>query len=181
MEQKRLRLAELSALFAAADEEDYEDSDDTGVLPDSEVKALKAELKEAKAQAKLAKKEKRDQSEFLVRAEAAEKRLARHKALEDEERQLKADLRATEKKKEELVAAAREKIDRDEARRVILDRLHRLLVQTYEGYLRADQRACLAALENLHAKYAVTAKAIEAKRDAEAAKLKQFLAELGYE
>ena len=57
MEQKRLRLAELSALFAAADEEDYEDSDDTGVLPDSEVKALKAELKEAKAQGKLAKRE----------------------------------------------------------------------------------------------------------------------------
>jgi type I restriction enzyme M protein len=64
---------------------------------------------------------------------------------------------------------------------VILDRLHRILVQTYEGYLRVDQRACLAALENLHAKYAVTAKAIEAKRDAEAAKLKQFLAELAYE
>ena len=181
MEQKRLRLAELSALFAAADEEDYEDSDESGVLPDNEVKALKAELKEAKAQGRLAMKEKRDQSEFLVRAEAAEKRLACHKRLEDEERQLKSDLRATEKKKEELVTAAREKIDRDEARRVILDRLHRLLVQTYEGYLRADQRACLAALESLHAKYAVTAKAIEAKRDAEAAKLKAFLAELGYE
>jgi len=29
MEQKRLRLAELTALFAAADEEDYEDNDDT--------------------------------------------------------------------------------------------------------------------------------------------------------
>jgi type I restriction enzyme M protein len=181
MEQKHLRLAELSSLFAAADEEDYEDSDDSGVLPDNEVKALRAELKEAKAQAKLAKKEKGDQSEFLVRAEAAEKRLARHKGLEDEERQLKADLRATEKKKEELVAAAREKIDRDEARRVILDRLHRLLIQTYEGYLRADQRACTAALENLHAKYAVTAKAIETKRDSQAAKLKAFLSELGYE
>jgi type I restriction enzyme M protein len=64
---------------------------------------------------------------------------------------------------------------------VILDRLHHLLVLTYEGYLRADQRACLAALENLHAKYAVTTKAIEDKRDAEAAKLKMFLAELGYE
>jgi type I restriction enzyme M protein len=181
MEQKRLRLAELSALFAAADEEEYEDSDDTGVLPDSEVKALRAELKGSKAQAKLAKKEKQDQSEFLVRAEAAEKQLARHKALEDEERQLKADLRATEKKKKELVAAAREKIDRDEARRVILDRLHRLFIQTYEGYLHADQRACLATLENLHAKYAVTAKTIEVNRDAEAAKLKKFLVELGYE
>jgi type I restriction enzyme M protein len=181
MEQKRLRLAELSALFSAADEEDYEDSDDIGVLPDSEVKTLRAELKEAKAQAKLAKKEQRDQSKFIARAEVAEKRLARHKGLEDEERQLKANLRATEKKKEELVTAAREKIDRDEARRVILDRLHRLLIQTYEGYLRADQRTCLAALENLHAKYAVTAKTIEANRDAEAVKLKKFLVELGYE
>ena len=57
MEQKRLRLAELAAIFAAADEEDYEDSDDTGVLPADQVKALKAQLKEANAQAKLAKKE----------------------------------------------------------------------------------------------------------------------------
>jgi len=112
-EQKRLRLAELSALFAAADEEDYEDSDDTGVLPAEEVKALKAELKEARAQAKLAKREGRSAKAFLARAEAAEARLARHKALEDEAKQLKAELRATEKKQEELVAAAREKIDRD--------------------------------------------------------------------
>jgi len=181
MEQKRLRLAELAVLFAAADEEDYEDADDTGVLPDDEVKALKAEIKEARAQAKLAKREKRDQAGFLVHAEAAEKRLARHNTLEDEAKQLKADLRATEKKEEELMAAAREKIDRGEARSVILDRLHRIFIQTYESYLRADQRACTAALENLHAKYAVTAKAIETKRDAEAAKLKKFLAELGYE
>jgi type I restriction enzyme M protein len=181
MEQKRLRLAELAAVFAAADEEDYEDTDDTGVLPSDEVKSLKAELKEANAQAKLAKKEKRDPSEFLARTQRAEERLAKHKALEDEARQLRNDLRATEKKEDELVAAAREKIDREEARRVILDRLHRLLVQTYESYLRADQRACLAALENLHAKYAVTAKAIESKREAETVKLKAFLAELGYE
>jgi len=181
MEQKRLRLAELDALFAAADEEDYGDSEDTGVLPGDEVKALKAEFKEANAQIKLAKKEKRDASVFKPRADAAEHKLAQHKALEDEAKQLKADLRATEKKKEELVAAARAKIDRDEARRVILERLHRLLVQTYEGYLRADQRACLVALENLWNKYAVTAKAIEAKRDAEAMKLKTFLVELGYE
>ena len=64
---------------------------------------------------------------------------------------------------------------------MILDRLHRLLLQTYEGYLRADQRACTGALENLHGKYAVTAKQIEAKRDEAAAKLKGFLVELGYE
>ncbi|GLI39496.1 N-6 DNA methylase [Geobacter hydrogenophilus] len=181
MEQKRLRLAELAALFAAADEEDYEDSDDTGVLPADDVKALKAELKETKAQGKLAKKENRDAKVFLARAGEIEERLARHKALEDKAKQLKAELRATEKKQEELVAAARDKISSEEAKAVILDRLRRLLVQTYEGYLRADQRACLAALENLHRKYAVTTGEIEARRNAAAAKLKGFLVELGYE
>ncbi|WP_238985380.1 hypothetical protein [Nitrosococcus halophilus] len=121
-----------------------------------------------------------DGREALERAQACETRLARHKALEDESKQLKADLRAIEKKQDELVAAAREKIDPDEARRVIIDRLHRLLVQTYESYLRANQRACLVALENLHAKYAVTAEDIEQRRDAAIAKLKGFLGELGY-
>jgi type I restriction enzyme M protein len=85
-------------------------------------------------------------------AAAVEARLARHKSLEDEAKQIKAVLRAAEKKQDELVAAAREKIDRDQARKVIVERLHRLLVQTYQSYLRADQRACLGALENLQSK-----------------------------
>jgi len=181
MEDKRLRLAELAALFAAADEEDYEDSDETGVLPTAELKSLKAMLKEAKAQGKLAKREKRDATEFSARAETLESRLAKNKALSDEAKRLKSELRVTEKKKEELVAAAREKIDRNTAREVILDRLHLRLVQAYSDYLRADQRACLMALENLHRKYAVTATTIETRRAAETAKLKAFLTELGYE
>jgi type I restriction enzyme M protein len=90
-------------------------------------------------------------------------------------------LRANEKKQQELVEAARGKIDGAEARRVILDRLHRLLVETYSGYLRANERASVAALENLHEKYAVTAMTIETARDAAARKLTSFLAELGYE
>jgi type I restriction enzyme M protein len=181
MEQKRLRLAELTAVFAAVDEEDYEDSEDTGVLPSDDVRKLKAEIKENNAQARLAKHEKRDPSEFLTKVNAAEEKLARHKKLEDEARELKSDLRAAENKKEALVAAARTKIKHDEVRKVIVERLRRMLIRTYDEYLRADQRACLAALENLHAKYAVTAKQIEDKRDEEAQKLKGFLKELGYE
>jgi len=245
MEAKRARLAELNALFSAADEEDYEDEDDTGVLPSDQVKAIKAELKELGAIWKTALKELKSMAvdlyiemkaagilpsgikkgdvirgmtakeanfgagkaildlaakakfssdriaaiqeridvgrEAFERARAREDRLARHKALADEAKQLKADLRATEKKQDELVAAAREKIDRHEAKRVILDRLHRLLVQTYESYLRADQRTSLAAVENLYDKYAVTAKEIEARRDAAAKKLQGFLKELGYD
>ena len=244
IETKRTRIAELAALFAAADEEDYEDKDDGGVLPSEQVKALNEDLKDLKpvyvqhfkglktavndlfTELKLAKliPKGRNKEDFTVkgtqsapdfvsaevilgiaadsnfdsdcikiicehmqdgqeaheRAQVREARRKRHKGLEVEAKQLKAELRATEKKQDDLVAAAREKIDHDEARSVIIERLHRILVQTYGSYLRTDQRACLAALENLHAKYAVTAADIEQQRDAATTKLKGFLEELGY-
>ena len=183
MEGKRARLAELQTLFAAADEEEFEDEDDTGVLPGNQVKELKAKLKQLKGQAKLARRDPNlgDPAGLLREAAAVEAKLARHKGLEDEAKQLKAELRTTENIQTELVAAAWAKIESDEARRVIVERLHRQLVLIYEAYLRADQRACLAALENLHAKYAVTAAQIEQRRDAATARLKGFLRELGYE
>lgn len=183
MEAKRNRLAELAALFSAADQEDYEGDEDTGVLPADQVKELKAKLKQLKGEMKLAKKDPSlgDWKACRDEAKAVEARLARHRALEDEAKQLKSDLRAVERKQDELVAAAREKISTDEARQVIVDRLHHTLVQTYESYLRADQRQCLARIENLYDKYAITAEDIEARRDAATAKLKGFLVELGYE
>ena len=244
MEQKRTRLAELTALFAAADEEDYEDEDDVGVLPSDQVKALKDELKELTAIWKTALKELKalaadlftemkvagvlpsdakkgdvtrgmaakdpdfsagqvilalaskvnftselvdsvrermqDGHEALERASARVTRLERHKDLADEAKQLKSDLRATEKVKDELVEAARREIDQDEARKVIIERLHRLLVMTYESYLQAHQRACLAALEKLYVKYATTSADIEISRNTATAKLKGFLEDLGY-
>ena len=233
--EKRARIAELGSLFAAANEEDYEDDDDTGALPGAQVKTLKADLKEHTAVFKAAFKELKalaadlfteikvagrlpagakkgdlavkgkmtapqfdtaqnildlctqlgfaseridlirasveTGSEAHGRAEERNVRLAKHKALTDEEKRLKAEVKATEKKQAELVEAARAKIDNDTARKVIIKRLHRMLLQSYVDYLVADQRACIAALENLHAKYAVTAADIEEKRDAAAAKL----------
>jgi len=54
-------------------------------------------------------------------------------------------------------------------------------MNTYQAYLRADQRVCIKAIENLWGKYAVTAKEIEAERDAASQQLQGFLVELGYE
>lgn len=45
LEQAQARLAELQALFAAASEEDFEDTENTGVLPSDEVKTKKEDLK----------------------------------------------------------------------------------------------------------------------------------------
>ena len=246
LETQHARLAELQALFAAASEEDFEDSDDTGVLPADEVKTLKDELKEAnaewKAQLKTLKGAVGDlfseiklagllpkgtdkahhcsdgftakEAQFAngqrvldlsasvghtstfasvieaamaagqqakATAERIEAKLATHKALEDEAKALKAAIKSTEAKKDELVEQARLKISKDEARQVIVERLGKLLFESYRQYLRADQRACVAAVENLWGKYAVTAKQIEAERDEAAKALQDFLVELGYE
>jgi type I restriction enzyme M protein len=246
LEQAQTRLAELQALFAAASEEDFEDTEDTGVLPADEVKNKKDELKianaEWKAQLKLIKdlagnifteikatgllpkgtkkgtyctegltqkeptfdngkrilalaEEVGFSSEYVEpikeaitqgklnyeQAQAITESLERHKTLEDEAKAVKATIKGIESKRDELVEAAREKISSDEARVVILERLKQTLLNIYQAYMRADQRACIKAIENLCSKYAVTAKTIEAERDAASEQLQAFILELGYE
>ena len=114
------------------------------------------------------------------RAHALTTSLERHKALEDEVKSVKATIKSIENKRDDLVQQAREKISDDEARVVIIERLRQRLMDTYLAYLRADQRACIKAIENLWDKYAVTAKTIEAERDAASQQLQEFLVELGY-
>ncbi|UFI02144.1 type I restriction-modification system subunit M [Roseibium aggregatum] len=246
LDTAQARLAELQALFAAAGEEDFEDTDETGVLPADEVKTKKAELKTAtadwKAQLRDAKalatnlftelkaldslpngarkafyctegfatsnpsfangnrilevaEKAGHHSEYVEQlidamnkgklafdlAASLGKALEQHKALEDEVKTLRATIKGIEAKRDELVLKARENISEDEARTVIVERLRQILMDTYAAYLRADQRACVKALENLWSKYAVTAKSIEADRDTASAQLQKFLVELGYE
>jgi type I restriction enzyme M protein len=179
----RTRLAELQALFTAADDEDFDDADDSGVMNSEQVKDLKARLKDAKGQAKLCKKDPSlgDAAAHLATAAQLEQQLARHKALEDEAKTLKATLKTIENKRDALVQSARAKISNDEARGIIIERLRQQLLSTYRSYLRAEQRGCIKAVENLWKKYAVTARETEEKRDEASLQLKKFLLELGYE
>ena len=94
---------------------------------------------------------------------------------------LKSQIRVVEKQKDTLIASARAKITEAEAKKLILARFKRLLTEQFDGYLRQYQRAFIAVVENLWAKYAVTTKQILAERDREAAQLNLFLKELGYE
>ncbi|MEM8610804.1 MAG: N-6 DNA methylase [Cyanobacteria bacterium P01_H01_bin.105] len=246
LEQTQTRLAELQALFAASDEEEFEDTDDTGILPSEEVKSKKDELKtqtaEWKAQLKQLKnlasnlfvelkgagllpkgtkksfyctegftqrdakftngnrilelavkvghiseyaiplKEAMEQGQHAYnRAASIAVSLERHQALEEEVKTLKAIIKSTESNRDALVQSAREQISTDEARTVIIARLRKRLMEIYETYLKADQRACVRAIENLWEKYAVTAKEIEAARNEAAKELQAFLVELEYE
>ncbi|WP_205668490.1 N-6 DNA methylase [Bradyrhizobium diazoefficiens] len=232
---KRARLDEVQALFAAADEESYEDEDDSGILSSVEVRRIKDLLKAQGAELKalvkaaleaapdlaaemdlpksaaklgrvgdpdfvavhrlasLAKKAGRasqfatpvlalaEKGQAITEALAhASDRLTRHKALEDEAKALKAELRAAEKKREELVAAARAKITPDAARSQILSRFRNILFSTYCAYLEAERRSVTAAVEKLHDKYAVTVRDIENRRSRAAADLEVYLKALGY-
>jgi type I restriction enzyme M protein len=239
LEAKRARVAELQAIFAAADDEEFEDEDDTGVLPGDEVKALREEVKklggELKALLKAAKdaggdlyaelkkagvaksdvairgtagepdfdsakaalavaKGKRaaamfvdpirrlaeDGPEIAARVARIEAQLERHKGLEDEVKGLKSELRVAEKKQEELIGKARDKIKPHEAQDVLLHRFHSLLGEAYGAYLDTDRRACTAAIEKLFDKYAVTAQAVERARAKAAGNLERHLKALGY-
>ncbi len=244
LEKDRTRLAELQALFAAAKEEDYDDSEETGVLPEEEAKGLREEKKKLDDDVKSCVKELKSRIENLfvslkstaklpqgaakghftqglssrnpdfdhidricslassvggfdseiqqienlarrgteafTQSLENDERISAHKELELEVKELKSRIKATENRKEELVEAARAKISNAQAKSQILERLQHLLVDAYRQYLRADQRGCVAAIENLWEKYAVTARRIEAERDSAAAKLNDFLVELGY-
>ena len=241
---KRARIDELQALFSAADEEGYEDEDDTGVLPSAQLSALKVEQAALNGQMKQLVKDAKAvlttiRADILARdawpscwtkgdfgiggtqtrpdlagagrtasiARDAEvdpflrlpieqlvnegndlesrlwdigRQLAAHKALEDEAKALKAELRVAEKRREDLIAAARAKITTDAARTQILLRFRNSLFATYRAYLDADRRAVTAAIENLHDKYAVTVRALEQKRSDAAAELDGYLKALGY-
>ena len=115
------------------------------------------------------------------RVQEIDAELARHTELDKELKTLKANIRESERQKDELVDAVRAKISEDGARQLILEQLRRLLSEQYDGYLRRRQRELIAAVENLHDKYAVTLKHILAERDAQAEQLDQCLVELGYE
>lgn len=245
LEKDRTRLAELQSQFAAAKEDDYEDSEETGILQEEQARNLREEKKkldddwkqcakqlkgriedlfvelkptnalpagtkkgdyteglsprtpdfgnagrlcEAASSIRGFKKQihqieelARQGEKALTHAKDIEARLAAHKLVEQEAKDVKARIKATENRKQELVEAARAAISNEMAKAEIIARLHRLLIDAYRQYLRADQRACVAAIENLWEKYAVTARQIETARKLAATKLDEFLVELGYE
>lgn len=118
--------------------------------------------------------------DLAARLDGYQDRLAKHKACQDELKELKAGIKATEVKKNEMVEAARKKITAEEAKVLILDRFLKSLLAEYEIRLKAYVTELVKAVENIHGKYAVTAEQIVKARDEATGELDTFLKELGY-
>lgn len=108
-------------------------------------------------------------------------RLETHNALDKELKTLKTNIREAERKKDDLITKAREKISEPEAKALVIERFRTLLMNRYDEYLRQYHRGLIAAIENLWDKYAVTAKDIHSEREQAAEELDRYLVELGYE
>lgn len=68
----------------------------------------------------------------------------------------------------------------EQAKTLILKKLHDLATAELHRYLNAEKRQLIAALENLWAKYAVSSRTLEAERSQTLQTLDAFMAGLGY-
>lgn len=189
--------------------DDNEEENANGVLPKAQVKELKAsqkenngQLRDLKKEHKFAKKDPEAQAavsrhsreggnlvdileqkinELNKANSIIDEKLAQHTALEKELKELKAGIKEAEKKKDDLVEKAREKITPEEAKELIEKRFKQLMQISFDQYLRQLVTHLVKAVENLHGKYAVTVKDILSERDQQAELLDGFLQELGYE
>jgi len=194
VEAAQARIAELEAMFDAvkleedAEEEDvdlstYEFDDEQTVLPKAVVDALKARKKEVAAELKSV-KQKDDPSyhaELKGEAEHLNELLAKHAAKEAELKTAKQTVKNVEKRRDELVDAARAKISAEEAEQLILNRWMRTLATSYESRLRAYRDALLQRIEGLWLKYAVTLDDLSVQRLEKADLVSKLLREFGYE
>lgn len=209
----QIRIIELEALFATANEISDEDgeteneADESDTLPKplskQEAKQLKTakkenngQLRDFKKQQKFAKKDEKAHiaagglslqalekaiTQLNTSNEAIDAKLEQHSALEKELKDLKAGLKEAEKKKDDLIEAARSQIKPADAKQLIEARFKADLEADFNAYIRTLTTSLVKAVENLHDKYAVTVKDILTQRDQEAELLNGFMKELGYE
>jgi type I restriction enzyme M protein len=79
-----------------------------------------------------------------------------------------------------LLIAIGGKLSEEDAKRLILKKLHDLANKELLRYLNAEKRALLSIVENLWDKYAVSSQMLEAESESTLGELHEFLAALGY-
>ncbi|MCO6426963.1 hypothetical protein [Nitrosomonas communis] len=127
---------------------------------------------------------KAETNKLIVQANTAMKAL--NPAVKEDKKKLtalekdKAALQMRLARIDDLLAAIGGQISEQDAKRLILKKLHDLANKELLRYLNAEKRALLALVENLWDKYAVSNQLLEAEREKSLNSLNGFLAKLGY-
>ncbi|MFH7043523.1 hypothetical protein ABT392_14570 [Paucibacter sp. JuS9] len=101
--------------------------------------------------------------------------------MEDELKTAKQTIKNVEKRRDDLVDAARAKISDDEAEQLILNRWMRTLASAYESRLQAYRDSLIQRIETLWSKYAVTLDHLAEQRREKAELVVKLMREFGYE
>lgn len=107
-------------------------------------------------------------------------------AKKDEKKQItalrkdQAALTARIQRADQVLADMGGQLTDEQAKKLILKKLHDLATTELHRYLNAEKRQLIAALENLWAKYAVSSRTLEAERSKTLQTLDTFMAGLGY-
>ncbi len=109
-----------------------------------------------------------------------------NEAKKDEKKQItalrkdQAALTARIQRADQVLADMGGQLTDEQAKTLILKKLHDLATTELHRYLNAEKRQLIAALENLWAKYAVSSRTLEAERSKTLQTLDAFMAGLGY-
>lgn len=211
LRNKRARKEEIQAIFDEVnglEEGEWQASEYEAVPKDmlkeikAEIKRLNGELKELQKEQKIlttrltaygagssltydikAKQIEIDKTiaEIKTSIVSNERLILHHTELEKELKECSDLVRAIERRKDELVEQAREKISDAEAKELIIARWLRTLQLTINGYLEIHIRNLQQSIEAMYDKYTVTLSEILKERDEATAELNKYLEELGYE
>ena len=80
-----------------------------------------------------------------------------------------------------LIHEKRESLNEDEARSLILEKLHDVVANELERYVRTQRIGIVRVFEDLWEKYVVSLQEMSSSREAVSIRLKAYLSELGYE
>jgi type I restriction enzyme M protein len=170
----------------------YEDLREEIIAIENRIKTHKAALKQKQDELELKLRLKRiggeeanaETSELIAQADAA--MVGLNPDVNEQKKKLTAlqkDKAALQKRLariDDLLIAIGGQLSEEDAKRLILKKLHDLANKELLRYLNAEKRALLGIVENLWDKYAVSSQMLEDDREKTLSALNQFLSALGY-
>ncbi|MBE8540163.1 type I restriction-modification system subunit M [Geoglobus acetivorans] len=168
--------------------EEWDEEDNGKKTPNKAIKYLREQINDLKRyESESAVKEIRKLQELLTNIDRKNKQLSQlKKSLNKKIEELRGKYttgRLTKqpvKVKKGKVDAKRENLSEEDAKELILEKFHDVIVKQLEKYLNAEKKELIRIFEKLWDKYSVPVTQLRTERDEEVRKLDEFLARLGY-
>ena len=168
--------------------EDWDEEENGNKTPKKVIEFLKGQISDLRRyESESAAKETKKLQELLIKIDGKSKQLNKlkrelNKKIEELRGKYKKDNLTKQpiKIKKGKVDLRREALTEEEAKELILEKFHDLIITQLEKYLNAEKKELIKIFEKLWDKYSIPVTQLKAERDEEVRRLDEFLARLGY-